>query len=284
MHLRGAFQNYEGIDAPKKLYIESRVEADAPMDEAYNAEVVRWYDHWLKGVDNGIMDEPPVKIHVRGAGWREEGVWPLASTEWVELHLRRDGGLALEPEPAGAQPDSFTQAPILEDHRVATCDYLTPPMAEDVELIGPVALTLHAEIDDADTNWLVSVFDVAPDGGEVELTRGFLKASHRKLDEERSRPWQPVHAHTESEPVEPGRVYEYRIEVSPLASVFAEGHRFKLSISCMDHTQWPPRDIELGADHQPWHVARNATVTHVIHRDAERPSSLLVPLVSGKLP
>ena len=74
MHLRGAFQHYNGIDAPRKLYIESRVEADAPMDEAYNDEVVRWYDHWLKGVENGIMDEPPVKIAharrrlARGAG------------------------------------------------------------------------------------------------------------------------------------------------------------------------------------------------------------------------
>jgi predicted acyl esterase len=284
MHLRGAFQNYTGIDAPKKLFIEGRVEADAPMDEAYNAEVVRWYDHWLKGVDNGIMEEPPIKLHVRGAGWREEHEWPLARTEWTEFQLRPGGLLAAGVEPAAAEPDTFTQPPILEDHEVATCDYLTEPMPGDIELVGPVALTLHAAIDDTETNWMASVLDVAPDGREVELTRGFLKASHRAVDEERSKPWLPFHPHLEVEPVEPGRVLEYRIELSPLASVFPRRHRIKLSISCMDHTMWPPRDLELGADHQPWHVCRNATVTHTIYMDPEHPSALLVPLISGKLP
>lgn len=284
MHLRGAFEHYKGIDAPGKLYIESRVEADAPMDEAYNAELVRWYDHWLKGVDNGIMDEPPIKLHVRGAGWRHEHEWPLPQTEWVRLHLRRDGGLTRDPDPGGGDPDVFVQPPIVEDHRVATCDYLTEPLREEVELIGPSALTLHASIDSTDTNWMASVIDVAPDGREVELTRGFLKASHREVDEERSQPWQPYHPHTASDPVEPGRIYEYRLGLSPLASVFGKGHRVKVSIGCLDHSMWPPRDLELGADHQPWHVCRGATVSHSIQRGPEYPSALLLPLVTGRLP
>ena len=284
MHLRGAFQHYEGIDAPRKLFIESRVEADAPMDEAYNAEVVRWYDHWLKGVDNGIMDEPPIKLHVRGAGWREADEWPLPETEWVTLHLRSGGLLARDPEKKGADPDCFIQPPIVENHRVATCEYLTPPLEQDTELIGPAALTLYAAIDSDDTNWMVSVIDVALDGRETELTRGFLKASHRAVDEELSQPWRPYHPHLSAEPVVPGRVCEYRIELSPLASAFPTGHRIKLSLSCLDHTMWPPRDLELGADHQPWHLCRNATVSHQIHRAPEHPSALLLPLVSGGLP
>ena len=84
--------------------------------------------------------------------------------------------------------------------------------------------------------------------------------------------------------MEPGEVYEYRIEISPLASVFGKGHRIKLSLSCMDHTMWPPRDLELGADHQPWHVCRNATVAHQIQLGPPHSSRLLVPLVSGELP
>jgi uncharacterized protein len=282
MHLRGAFQHYEGIDAPRKLFIESRVEADAPMDEAYNAELVRWYDHWLKGIDNGIMDEPPIKLHVRGAGWREEHEWPLARTEWVELHLQPGGGLAREVAD-GDEPDVFVQPPVVEEHRVATCDYLTPALTEEVELIGPAALTLFASIDCDDTNWMASLIDVAPDGREVEITRGFLKASHRALDTEHSRPWRPYHPHLEAESVDPGRVYEYRIELSPLASVFATDHRIKLSVSCLDHSMWPPRDLELGADHQPWHVCRSVTVSHSIHMSAEHPSALVLPMVSGKL-
>ena len=280
MHLRGAFQHYRGIDAPRKLYIESRVEADAPMDAAYNAELIRWYDHWLKGADNGIMEEPPIKLHVRGGGWRQEREWPLPETDWAELHLRRSGGLAREPEPLEGCPDAFIQPPAEVQARVATCDYVTEPLLEPAEIVGPAALTLYAAIDSDDTNWMASVLDVAPDGREVELTRGFLKASHRAVDESESEPWRPHHPHLERERVEPGRVYEYRIELSPLASVFGAGHRIKLSISCLDHTAWPPRDPELGSDHQPWHLCRRATVTHTIFHDDGHPSRLLLPFVS----
>ena len=81
------------------------------MDEAYNAELVRWYDHWLKGVDNGIMDEPPVKIHVRGAGWREEHEWPLAADGVDGSVPGRTGALAELRRREGS--DDFTQPPIL---------------------------------------------------------------------------------------------------------------------------------------------------------------------------
>ncbi|MEA2418279.1 MAG: uncharacterized protein QOE60_485 [Thermoleophilaceae bacterium] len=279
MHLRGAFQHYAEIDAPKKLYIESRVEADAPMDEAYNAEVVRWYDHWLKGVENGIMDEPPIRVHVRGRGFRDEQEWPLAGTDWRKLHLRRFGALTVEPEPVKGYPDTFVQQPVQEQPRVASLDYLTSPQSEDVELIGPAAATVFAALDAEDTNWMVSLLDVYPDGMEVELTRGFLKASHRAVDEERSDPWRPWHPHTDSEPVVPGEIEQYRIELSPLSTVIRAGHRIKLSISCMDHAHWPPIDPELGTGHQPWHVCRNETVSHTVFHDAGRPSHVLLPFV-----
>ncbi len=276
MHLRGAFQHYAGIDAPKKLYIESRVEADAPMDAAYNAELVRWYDHWLKGADNGIMDEPPIKLHVRRGGWRRYDEWPPRGTEWVELHLRRFGGLSRDPEPVDGCPDVFTQAPIEVQPRIATAEYATEPLLAPVEVVGPAALTLYATIDTEDTNWMASVLDVDPEGNEVEITRGFLKASHREVDESRSEPWLPFHPHERAEPVEPGRVLEYRIELSPLATVFGPGHRIKLSVSSADHAQWPPADLELGHDHQPWHLCRKATVTHAIHHDRDHRSRLLL--------
>lgn len=279
MHLRGAFQHYLGIDAPKKLFIESRIEADAPMDEAYNGEVVRWYDHWLKGIDNGIMDEPPITLHVRSRGWRQEREWPLPGTEWVELHLRRFGGLARDPEPVDGCPDVFVQPPVEVQPEVATCDYLTMALAEPVEIVGPAALTLYASIDSEDTNWMASLLDVAPGGREVELTRGFLKASHREVDESRSEPWRPFHPHRSADPVEPGRIHEYRIELSPLASLLPAGHRIKLSISCLDHAMWPPLDLELGHDHQPWHVCRRATVAHTILHDRDHRSRLLLPYV-----
>jgi predicted acyl esterase len=279
MHLRGAFQNFNGIKAPTKLYVESRVEAAAPMDHEYNLEAVRWYDHWLKGVDNGIMDEPRVKVHVRGKGWREADEWPLPETDFTEFHLRRFSGLSTEPEPIDGYPDVLVQQPPQESPVVQRADYLTPPLTAPLELVGPAALYLHASIDDVDTNWIVAIADVAPGGAVVELTRGFLKASHRQLDEERSLPYLPYHPHLEAEPVPPGEVLEYAIELSPLSNVFGPGHRLRLSITALDHVYYPPFDVELGAGHLPWHICRNATVTHHIHHGPATPSRLLLPVI-----
>lgn len=279
MHLRGAFHNFNRIKAPTKLYIESRVEAAAPMDTAYNAELVRWYDHWLKGEDTGIMDEPPVRIHVRNEGFRDEHEWPLARTEWTEYHLGRWQTLSPDPEPVDGYPDVFVQQAPQETGAVATADYLTPPLTAPLELTGPAALYLHAAIDDEDTNWIVALADIGPGGQVVELTRGYLKASHRKLDEERSEPWLPYHPHLEAEKVEPGKIYEYAIELSPLSNVFLPGHRVRLSISSMDHVRYPPPDLELGAGHLPWHICRNATVTHHVHHGPLTPSRLLLPVM-----
>jgi predicted acyl esterase len=279
MHLRGAFRNFNGIKAPTKLYVESRVEAPAPMDQEYNAQAVRWYDHWLKGVDNGIMDEPPIRIHVRGAGFRHEHEWPLARTEWTRFHLRRWNGLSTEPEPVDGYPDTFVQQPPQETAVVQRADYLTPPLLTPLELVGPAALYLHAAIDAEDTNWIVALADVAPDGSVVEVTRGYLKASHRALDEGRSEPYLPFHLHQKVEPVSPGEVLEYAIELSPLANVFSPGHRLRLSITAMDHLLYPPFDQELGAGHMPWHICRNATVTHQVHHGPAAPSHLLLPVM-----
>jgi predicted acyl esterase len=74
-------------------------------------------------------------------------------------------------------------------------------------------------------------------------------------------------------------VHEYRIELSPMSTIVARGHRLKLSISCLDHAGWPPIDPELGTMHQPWHIGRNATVTHSIFHDPQQPSRVLLPFV-----
>jgi uncharacterized protein len=280
MHLRGAFQNFAGIKGPTKLYIESRVEAPAPMGRDYNEEVVRWYDHWLKGRDNGIMDEPPVRIHVRSEGFRFEDEWPLARTEWARLHLSRFGALSREPEVEAGMPDVFTQQPVQETAAIASVEYSTPRFDADLEVIGPVALYLHAAIDGEDTNWMVSLLDVNPLGHPTEVTRGFLKASHRALDAERSQPWLPVHPHDVAEPVRPGEIYEYAIELSPVANIFRRNHRLVVSISCQDHAHWPPADLEIGgAGHMPWHVCSSRTTTHRIFHDPQHPSHLLLPVI-----
>ena len=112
MHLVGAFRNYLGIDAPKKLEIDAPVVEIRPLPDEYNAEVVRWYDYWLKGIDTGIMDEPSIRFWVNGAAeWRTEQEWPLARTRWTKLYLRRWEGLDWEPETFDGKPDAYVQQP-----------------------------------------------------------------------------------------------------------------------------------------------------------------------------
>ncbi len=279
MHLRGAFDNYAGIQGPTKLRIDAMEEDTAPFPRSYDEEVVRWYDHWLKGIDTGVMDEEPITLFVMGANrQRREQEWPLARTEWRKLYLRVWEGLSPEPEHVVGRPDCFVQQPADETSQIQGVDYFTERFAQPTELTGPVSLTLHASIDATDTTWIVVLADVAPDGSATELTKGFLKASHRKLDPERSTPWRPYHPHLEEEPVVPGEIVEYAIELSPIANVFRAGNRLRLSIHCLD-LQFRPSNPTIRASHIPWHFCNTETVVHRVFHDEQHPSHLLVPVI-----
>jgi uncharacterized protein len=122
------------------------------------------------------------------------------------------------------EPDTFVQMPPTQTNDIARLRYMTDPLPEDTLVIGPLALNLYAAIDQDDTNWIVILKDVGPDvsvhtarPGEVdipadlaerELTRGWLKASHRAIDPERSKPWRPWHPLTRAaqKSVEPGKI------------------------------------------------------------------------------
>jgi hypothetical protein len=283
MHLVGAFHNYLGIDAPKKLEIDAPVVEIRPLPDEYNAEVVRWYDHWLKGMDTGVMDEAPIRFWVNGAGeWHTEKEWPLARTRWTKLYLQRWEALGWEPEETPGKPDAFVQQPPDETDDLASVQYVSERLEEDTEVTGPAACTLFAAIDQDDTNFFLSIRDVHPSGKEVELTKGFLKASHRALDEIQSKPYEPYHPHTDPMPVAPGEVIEYAIALSPMSNVFKAGHRIKLVISSMDHARARNYDLapeSLGRTHAPWHLCSSRTTLHKIHHDSSHPSHLLLPVI-----
>ena len=148
-----------------------------------------------------------------------------------------------------------------------------------MEITGPIALCLYASIDQMDTNWIVALAEVAPDSRELEFSRGFLKASHRALDENRSSPWLPYHPHLESDPVVPGKVYEYAIELSPTSIVLKACYRLKLSITSLDHALSPGQQLILGTGHMPWHLCSSKTTVHKIYHDSGRPSHILLPII-----
>ena len=271
--LLNIFDMYEKIKSPIRLFLWPPGHVERPHHE-FHDELVRWFDYHLKGIDTGIMDEPPIKMFVVGANrWRYENEWPLARTEWTKMYLHPYGRLVPQTLASDFEPDGFTQAPPSVTAKVNAVEYSTSPFPQDTEITGPVALYLHAEIDSTDTNFMVDLFDVTPSGEQMPLSRGYLKASHRALDEARSKPYKPYHPHTSSEPVDPGKIYEYAIELMPVSVVMKAGHSLKLVIRNQDDLM-----DRLGL----WglyHLPQSNTVTHKIFRDKDHQSHLLLPFI-----
>jgi predicted acyl esterase len=271
---RGQIGLYEGVNTPKKIMMKPRGFPTRPWREDFDT-IIRWYDHWLKGNDTGVMDEPPIKFYVTGENqWRYAEEWPLPNMAPTRFYLRSWNGLSPEPELYQDQPDCFVQPPLHVSARRESVAYLSPPMTEDVEVIGPAALYFYAAIDQDDTNWIIKIADVDKHGSELELGTNYLKASHRALDTGRSTPLQPYHPHRTSEPVVPGEIYEYAVELLPFAHVFREGHRIKLSFGSMES----PRDPEMVMHWHP-HLCSSRTTVHRIYRDKGHRSHLLLPVI-----
>jgi len=302
LHWLGAQHYFRNIKAPSKLIFTGPAHLERPFHQ-YHDEILRWYDHWLKGVDTGIMDEPRVRYWLMGANeWRTGENWPLPETQWAKYYLRDWEGLTtVPPSPthqvgaAAREPDVFTQMPLKKTTKIERLRYLTEPLTSDLTVVGPISLTLYAAIDQLDTNWIVILKDIGPDVSVVtaregeraiptdlperELTRGWLKASYRALDEERSTPWEPFHTLTRAaiQPVPPGEVLEYRIQILATANQFKAGHRICLEITSMDVPTGT--GAMTNVEYIPYHVCSSRTVTHRVYHDAERPSHLLLPII-----
>jgi predicted acyl esterase len=297
-HLNCA-QNYYAA-SPKKLMFTGPAHLERPF-HSFHREMLKWFDHWLRGTDTGIMREPPVKFWVMGENrWRSADDWPLPDTQWTRLYLNSWERLSAEPfTPASVDrfipPDAFVQMPPTQTKAVQKLRYLTDPLPDDVLVAGPISLNLFAEIDQDDTNWFAILKDVGPDVSvmsvregererpdnlpEREVTRGWLKASLRATDPKRSKPGKPWHLLTREsrKPVVPGDVNEYQIEIMATANLFRKGHRICLEIASMDL----PTGVAgaTNAEYVPYHICSSRTVLHKIYHDAERPSHLLLPVV-----
>lgn len=299
-HLNGAQNWFRNLSAPKKMMLAGPAHLERPFHSFHN-EILKWHDHWLKGIDTGVMDEPAVRYWVMGANeWRTASDWPLPETQWTKLYLNSWERLRAEPfTPSSVDdnqaPDSFVQMPITQTKDLQKLRYMTEPLAADVLVAGPIVLNLFAAIDQTDTNWIVILKDVGPDVSvmsaregegepargvpERELTRGWLKASHRAIDPSRSEPHRPWHPLTREaqQPVVPGEITEYAIEIMATANLFNKGHRVCLEITSLDL----PTGIggATNAEYIPYHIGDSRTVVHRVYHDAQRPSCLLLPII-----
>ena len=310
LHQPGAFDSYEEIAAPKeqkKLLLvpsDNYGGMDRPFHEVQDV-CLRWYDHWLKDIDTGIMDEPPITLFIQGINkWRYEDQWPLKVTQWTKFYLKGEGALSTNPPGADEEPQIFTSNPwaiptqgfsradtIAKVDPVPKAIYETEPLSENIEITGPIALCWFASIESKgirarswkgsatsgietlepvtnDTDWYLKVKDIDVDGAERCVAEGWLKASHYELDEGKSKPYAPYHPHTRSLPIESGQVILYASDLRMTSNVFLMGHKIRLEIAGQDQVQalW-------------YHLPHMAQVTHTIYSSKERPSYLLLPVI-----
>ena len=309
LHLRGNILGYEEVRAPKKLIVTGArdvFEAHEMFDEIdyHEQELLPFYDHYLKGADNGYAERAPVKLYVRGEdAYREESEWPLARAEMTPFHLTggpsasltslNDGGLSTEaPGEAGGAtsydyPDPrwklgvVAMGPRGPDPIARVLTFTTDALENDLEVTGPVVLELHASSTATDTDFIVKLSDQFPQSDEdrakglqpqsVVVSKGWLRASHREKDEARSTPLRPFYTHANPRPIEPGEVYVYEIEVMPFSNVFKAGHRIRLEIVNGDS---PLTDAIFTHQYLYYKVG-----TDTIEHNTAHPSRLLLPVV-----
>ncbi|PJJ54311.1 hypothetical protein CLV56_3820 [Mumia flava] len=273
----GHIELYENLRGPKRLEIGSYPPMQSrPWVEEHDT-MFRWYDYWLKSIENGVMDEPAVSVFVEGT--REvvtAQAWPPKEIDYRPLYLRPRRTLSPEPERMGAEhaaPDGFYQAPLTVTDQVEIIDWRTAPFEEPTELIGTGAAHLFVEIDQPDTNLIMRLWDEAPGGARQLLTTGFLKASHRELDD-RTTEGNPYHPHTRAVPVEPGTIEEYVLRLYPFAATLRSGHRLVAELS-NDEPLADAHNALLPPD--AFHLPVGRPVTHKVYRDAAHHSRLVLP-------
>ena len=274
LHLPGAFRSWAGLRGPKKMLIGPPAYLDRPVYQLHY-ESLRWFDHWLKGQETGIMAEPPIRLFMTTTRrWKTASEWPLPETQWTPFYLH-EGGLLWEREHFGNEgSSSYHDSPWGR----GSLEFTTPPLVEETEVIGPASLTLYASTTDTELLWFVSLREVGPDGQETVLTRGWLRGSHRAVDPTRSQPWAPYHPHEQAEPLTPGAIYEFQIGLVPTGHLFRAGSRIKVRISGCDDP--PTQSMEaLGSGH----IRRQSPSRVTVYHNAEHPSQLLVPITSGNV-
>ena len=241
LHLRGNVQGYLGAGSQQKWLEFHGLEHWTEFYTDYGVALQkRFFDHFLKGEDNGWDRQPPIKMQVRHVDHfqeRDEHEWPLARTAWTPMYL--DGGAqALSQEPAE------TASRLCFDGMAGKVSFSTAPFERDTEVTGPLSATLWISTTARDADLFLTVRAFAPDGkehlivGAVEpnapLAQGWLRASHRKLDPQASTPYQPVHTHQEIEPLEPNQIYALQVEIWPMCFVFPKGYRLVLTVGSSD--------------------------------------------------
>lgn len=274
---------------------------DLKMDLA--SMQLRWFDHWLKDIDTGMLGEAPIKLFVMGANvWRDEHEWPLARAVETRYYLQSgghanslngDGTLSLDlPGEASAASDQYIYDPtnpvptrggallMTPEYRSGPFDqrpvesredvlvYSSETLTSDLEVTGPIKVHLWAVSSAPDTDFVARLVDVYPDGYAQNLTDGIIRARYRHFER----------GETPSL-LEPGAVYEYEIDLWATSNLFKAGHRIRLDITSSSFPRWdrnPNTGHAFGADDEL------ASARQTILHDRAHPSYVVLPVVPAR--
>jgi uncharacterized protein len=241
LHLRGNVTAFnEAASANKWLEMHT----DTHFASMYLPEAValqrRFFDCFLKGEINGFRDEPRLLLTIRdprAPRRRTADTWPLPETQWTRYYLDAVSN-SMETEARSAA------ACITYDALDNDITFLTAPCTRDTEFTGPVAAKLFVSSSTSDMDLFLTLQLFGPDGKEVTfvgandpqapVSQGWLRASHRKIEEARSTPYRPYHPHDDIAKLRPGEVYEVDVEIWPTSIVCPTGYRLGLTIGGKD--------------------------------------------------
>ncbi|NOY43310.1 MAG: CocE/NonD family hydrolase [Planctomycetes bacterium] len=267
----------------------------------WDGYILRWFDYHLKGIDNGVLNDPPVHVFVMGRNkWRAAEDWPLPQTQFTKYYLHSggkanassgDGSLSTQlpgkepsdkytydpkdPTPSAAFTSGHIDGPVDISKSAARGDVLvydTPVLTEDVELVGPITAQLFAATSCRDTDWMIRLADIYPDGRALFLGEGIMRARHR--DPKNHGEFNPY----KLSKIEPNQPYEYTIDFyRPTGNVFARGHRIRIEISSSYYPYFL-RNPNSGEDNIG--LAKSfRTAKQTVFHDAQRPSHVLLPVI-----
>ncbi|MGH7922112.1 MAG: CocE/NonD family hydrolase [Candidatus Dormibacteraceae bacterium] len=251
---------------------------------------LRWFDHWLKGRDTGMLEEPPIQIFVMGINrWRGEQEWPLERALITPDYLHEGGRLGRDEPATGEASDHFDDDPAnpvptvggallvtadfpggpRDQRRIEGRDdvlvYTSAPLPEDVEITGPVAAHIWLRTSAPDTDVVVRLCDVLPDGTSYNLTDGILRGRYRDADQGEA-----------PSLLEPGRPTEFRVDLWATSNVFLKGHRMRVQVTSSSFPRW---DRNLNTGHEEFEDAELAVAHQEVLHDAAHPSRILLPVV-----
>ena len=267
-----------------------------------NDLVIAWFDHWLRGIDNGIDSFPEVNMYPLGGNeWLQAGAHPIPSTEWTRFYLSsepsgsitslNDGGLSTSLRSPGRDALPYTPAHVATlppCTGIAACGgsmpgaeaaltYTSPPLEQDTLIAGLITAQLFAAFDRQEGTFGLTLWDVPPEGQASVISQGWLRGTLRAIDPVRTtygpggiviRPYHPMTRESKL-PIE-GNTDEYLIEFNAVSALVAEGHRIRLSVSITEGT----------LDQSAYLNAATVGETMLLsHGSAQTPSNVLLPLV-----